>query len=146
MLVAFFVTRAYRSFRETRRLELRALLCALTLVRENIKVYHSFQRVELTEELSPLVRLGFEGREDVSTDLSAVLLRMNLLSRERKMLLNSLRTLGEGNLKSETEKVENLIENVKNMLQKEEKEGKKSVDTLRIVLFTVVLSFIIILL
>ena len=68
---------------------------------------------------------------------------MKLLRSEKESLIESLRTLGEGNLESENEKIDNLIENVKNALQKEEKEGKKSVDTLRIVLFTVVLSLVI---
>ena len=146
VLVAYFVVRAYRGFREQRLRQLVALHSVLSQVRENIRVYHTFRIIPRSEENAPLVALGYEGEEDVSRDLCRVVPRMNLLLRERRFLLESLRTLGEGNLDSECEKIENIIENVKNALQKEEKEGKKSVDTLRIVLFTVVLSLVILLL
>ena len=146
LLVAWFVVRAYRQFREVRLHELEALVHVLSVVREDIGVYHTFRPIALTEELAPLSRLGFLGCEDVGEELRSVLPRMNLSPREKKRLFESLGKLGEGNLQSETQKVENIIENVKNMLQKEEEEGRKSVDTLRIVLFTVILSLVIILL
>ena len=143
VLSAYFAWRLYRRFREERLAELGALAKALGCVRENIRVYHTFRPIPLREELSPLAAIGFRGDTDVSEDLSRVVLRMKLLRSEKESLIESLRTLGEGNLESENEKIDNLIENVKNALQKEEKEGKKSVDTLRIVLFTVVLSLVI---
>ena len=146
VLVAYLISKGYRRFREERFLELEAFYRVLLRVKEDIRVYHSFRRVEPLEEFAPLLPLGFEGKSDVAGDLLGVVLHMNLLTKEKKMLSASLHTLGDGNLESEMEKIENIIENVKGILQKEEKDGKKSVDTFRIVLFTVVLSLVILLL
>ena len=146
LLVAYFLSRAYRNFREERLCELEAFSRALGVVRENVQVYHTFRPLPCTEEIAPLVRLGFRGEEDVISDLLAVVPKMNLLPEEKKKFSQMLHTLGDGNLESEKEKVENIIKNVKSVLQKEEKEGKTSVDTVRIVLFTIALALVILLL
>ncbi len=146
VLVAYFISRAYSQYREQRLGEVDALYRVLLCVREDIRLFHTFRPLKNIEEYQALVKIGFVGKEDVQSDLLTVIPKMNLLSGEKKMLEDVLSTFGEGNVESEMEKVEKLIYNVNNILQKEEKEGKKSRDTVRIVLFTIALSLVILLL
>lgn len=146
VLTAYFVSRAYSRFRQHRYEELEAYCRLLGGVREDILVYRTFRAQGGLRDDPVLCRLGYRGEENVTEDLMGTLSRMSLFPSEKKILTDILHTFGEGNLESEIEKVEKILDNVKIILQKEEKEGKKSVDTVRIVLFTVALSLVIILL
>ena len=146
VLVAYFISRAYAAFRAQRRSELDALCRVLLCMKEDIEVYQTFRPISMREEFLPLSVIGFSGGKDPAGELLSVVSRMNLLPAEKTSFSEILARLGEGSVQSEKEKLDNLLEKVNCCLQKEESDGKKSVDTVRIVLFTVALALVIILL
>ena len=146
VLLAHFLSLGYSRFRQTRLYQVDALLRLLLQLREDIQVYHTFRSPWENETFSPLFSLGLGGEGDLRQRLGRVISNMTLFSQEKKTLLKSLHHIGEGNIQSEVEKLETMIDNVKSILQNEEKEGKKSSETVRIVLFTIALALVIILL
>ena len=146
VLVAYFITKAYASFRRERWSELEALHRVLLYMKEDIHVYQTFRPIPMREEFLPLTVLGFCGKGDIAGELLSVVCRMNLLAKEKMVFSESLVHLGEGSVESEKEKLDNLIYKVNHCLQIEENDGKKSVETVRIVLFTVALALVIIML
>ncbi len=146
VLVAYFISKAYGTFRSARWSELEALQRVLLCMKEDIHVYQTFRPIPMNEAFLPLSALGFCGKEDIAGELLCVVSRMNLLVKEKTSFSEILSHLGEGSVESEKEKIDNLINKVNYCLQIEENDGKKSVDTVRIVLFTVALALVIIML
>ena len=146
LLATWWICRAYGNYREERYRQLQEFFRILHKVGEDIAVYHTFRPCKDTEDYPLLRDLGFVGKEDVADDLLGVVPRLYLKGDEKKNICDVLSSLGEGNLQSETNKIEKMIDNVKIILQKEEQDGKKSVDTVRIALFTIALSLVIVLL
>ncbi len=146
LLFAFFLTEEYRRFRQRRRAQLDALLRYLVAIRDGVSVYRVAKMPTDLSSYEALCRIGLTHAENAVTALSPTLAHMAISKEEREKLEEFLKSFGDGNVETEQHKLKKIIENVKMILQKEEKEGKKSVETVRIVVFVAVLSFVIILL
>lgn len=143
LLLCYFLCEEYRRFRTRRREQLDALYRYLLCIAEEMTLYHTAKGPRTQEGYQALGCLGFEPERPFAEGLAAVVGRMALLESEKEKIKEFCEKFGEGNLKTEQLKLSVIIENVKNLLQKEESEGKKSVDTVRIVAFTVTLCLVI---
>ena len=143
LCLCYFLCEEYRRFRARRREELDALYRYFLAIEEEMRLYHTAKG---PQELSPyesLVRLGLSHGVPFAEQLPAVLSKAALLSMEKGKINAFCSEFGSGNVVTEEIKLSNMIKNVKNILQKEESDGKKSVDTVRIVAFTVTLCLVI---
>ena len=115
----------------------------LLALEEEMQLYHTARGPRPLCDYESLVHLGLRGERPFAEELLGALDKMALLGSEKQKLKDFCSRFGEGNLETEQIKLRNIIENVKTNLQKEENEGKKSVDTVRIVAFTVTLCIVI---
>ena len=143
LLLSYLLCEEYRRFRARRKEELDALCRYLLVIEEEMKLYHTAKGPNDLSAYEALVRLGLGRDRPFAEQMPTVLSRAALLSSEKEKIKEFCFGFGTGNLETEQAKLCNIIENVKSTLQKEESEGKKSVDTVRIVAFTVVLCIVI---
>lgn len=143
LALCYLLCEEYRRFRVKRRQQLDALSGYLLAIEEEVKLYRTARGPRDLSPYESLVRLGLEADRPFAEVLASVLEKMLLFESEKEKIKEFCKDFGAGNLETEQMKLKNIIENVKMILQKEESEGKKSVDTVRIVAFTVTLCLVI---
>ena len=141
--LCYFLCEQYRRFREKRREQLDALWRYLVCIEEEMRLYGTARGPKELSAFASITVLGLEGKRPFCEELSHVLMHMALLESEKQKIKDFCKSFGDGNLKTEQEKLNIVTENVKSILQKEESEGKKSVQTVRIVAFTITLCLVI---
>ena len=143
LLLCYFLCEEYRRFRNKRLEQLDALCRYLGAIGEEMKLYGTARGPRDLSPYERLTQLGLASDTPFALALPDVIDGMALLNDEKRKIKEFCSEFGVGNLQTEQVKLQNIIENVNSNLQKEESEGKKSVQTMRIVAFTVTLCLVI---